>query len=67
MLIGACDPIVCPIHACSGISIKPAYCFTSDAITEVNDYFRVGFGEEKMPKALAALSAFVEANKSGWL
>ena len=55
------------VLAGAGISIKPAYCFTSETITEANDYFRVGFGEENMPKALAALTEFVEANKSEWL
>ena len=48
-----------------GISIKPAYCFT-DTVTADVDYFRVGFGEEKMPTALAALTAFVEERKAGW-
>ena len=51
--------------AAEGISMKPAYCFT-DAVSEENDYFRVGYGEEKMPKALNALIAFVEKNKSAW-
>ena len=49
----------------AGISIKPAYVFT-DTVTGENDYFRVGFGEEKMPGALAALAAFVEEHKAGW-
>jgi len=51
--------------AAEGISMKPAYCFT-DAVSEENDYFRVGYGEEKMPKSLDALIAFVEKNKSAW-
>jgi len=51
--------------AAAGISIKPAYCF-SDVVTDENDFFRVGFGEEKMPKALEALAAFVEARKHSW-
>lgn len=48
--------------------MKPAYCFTADAtIPEAHDGFRVGFGEAKMPAALEALAAFVEARfvKSG--
>lgn len=49
----------------SGISIKPAYVF-SDVVTEDNDYFRVGFGEEVMPKALEALTEFVEQHKELW-
>ena len=49
----------------AGISIKPAYCF-SDAITEDIDYFRVGYGESIMPKALEALVAFVEKHKKEW-
>jgi len=48
-----------------GISIKPAYCFMDD-ITEENDYFRVGFGEEIMPTALEALHEFVEKRKESW-
>ncbi|KAH8044625.1 transferase [Aureococcus anophagefferens] len=52
----------------AGISVKPAYCFTADAnIPAAHDGFRVGFGEAKMPAALEALAAFVEARfvKSG--
>lgn len=48
--------------------MKPAYCFTADAdIPAAHDGFRVGFGEAKMPAALEALAAFVEARfvKSG--
>ncbi|MEJ2176770.1 MAG: pyridoxal phosphate-dependent aminotransferase, partial [Gammaproteobacteria bacterium] len=51
--------------ATAGISIKPAYAF-SDHITEDTDYFRIGFGEEVMPKALEALANFVEENKGTW-
>lgn len=51
--------------AAVGISIKPAYVF-SDVVTEENDYFRVGFGEKVMPKALDALIAFVEDHKHAW-
>ncbi len=46
----------------SGISIKPAYVFTGDYTTH-QDYFRIGYGEEVMPKALTALIDFVEENK----
>lgn len=49
-----------------GISIKPAYVFTTGPITAANDYFRVGYGEEIMPKALDALAAFVEKHKEAW-
>ena len=49
----------------AGIGIKPAYCFT-DVVTEDIDYFRVGFGEEIMPRALDALTAFVEERKDAW-
>jgi len=48
-----------------GISIKPAYCFTEN-ITEANDYFRVGFGESIVPKAIDALRDFVNERKEGW-
>ena len=47
------------------IGIKPAYCFT-DVVTADNYFFRVGFGEEKMPMALDALTAFVEEHKHSW-
>ena len=50
----------------AGISIKPAYCFTHDVSSEVENYFRVGFGERKMPFALEALSDFVEAHQVSW-
>jgi aspartate/methionine/tyrosine aminotransferase len=49
----------------SGISIKPAYVFTGDNIHYV-DYFRIGFGEIVMPKALEALIDFVEIHKQAW-
>ncbi len=49
----------------SGISIKPAYVFTGDYTTH-QEYFRIGYGEEVMPKALAALIDFVEENKWAW-
>lgn len=51
--------------AISGISIKPAYVFTGDYTTH-QEYFRIGYGEEVMPKALAALIDFVEENKRAW-
>jgi aspartate/methionine/tyrosine aminotransferase len=49
-----------------GISIKPAYCFSGDSVSEDNDYFRVGFGESIMPKALDALRIFVDNHKDEW-
>jgi aspartate/methionine/tyrosine aminotransferase len=58
-----------------GISIKPAYCFsdnmvrtaTSDnALDEVENYFRIGFGERKMALVLDALEKFVQANEATW-
>lgn len=49
----------------SGISIKPAYVFTGDYTTH-QDYFRIGYGEEIMPRALTALIEFVEENKQAW-
>lgn len=49
-----------------GISIKPAYVF-SDGIEDYDDYFRIGFGESIMPKALEALRKFVEKHKNSWL
>ena len=49
----------------SGISIKPAYVFSDDH-SGFSDYFRIGYGEEKMPKALEALIGFVEENKQAW-
>lgn len=48
-----------------GISIKPAYCF-SDHVTSDIDYFRVGFGERKMPEALDAFVSVVEEFKDAW-
>jgi aspartate/methionine/tyrosine aminotransferase len=49
----------------SGISIKPAYVF-SEYGTDDSGYFRVGYGEKIMPRALEALSDFVEAHKEAW-
>ena len=64
-----------------GVSIKPAYCFTDkvrmvkkekEIAGEVNydrdcsQYFRLGFGEEKMPRALDALEVFVRENSTIW-
>lgn len=51
--------------ASRGISIKPAYCF-AETVTPDIDYFRVGFGERKMPQALDALVAVVEEHKDAW-
>ena len=52
--------------AAAGISIKPAYCFCGGNVDESVDYFRVGFGERKMPEALAAFREFVRSNKPIW-
>lgn len=49
-----------------GISIKPTYCFAEEVTPEIESYFRVGFGERKMPHALDALIAFVEDHKDEW-
>lgn len=49
----------------SGISIKPAYVF-SEYGTDDSGYFRVGYGEKIMPKALEALTDYVEAHKETW-
>ena len=52
----------------AGISVKPAYCFTADADPDPNhDLFRVGFGEAKMPAALAALDALADEKRAAWL
>lgn len=51
--------------ASRGISIKPAYCF-AETVTPDIDYFRVGFGESKMPLALQAFIDVVEEYKHGW-
>ena len=50
--------------AADGISIKPSYCFTDDA--SVDQYFRIGFGEEKVPAAIEALARFVAAKRDEW-
>jgi aspartate/methionine/tyrosine aminotransferase len=51
----------------ASVSIKPAYCFTGGvAPPDVEDYFRVGFGEEIMPKALDAFATFVEEHQDEW-
>ena len=44
----------------AGISMKPSYCFTDD--DSVDQYFRIGFGEEKVPAAIEALARFVAAD-----
>jgi aspartate/methionine/tyrosine aminotransferase len=49
-----------------GISIKPAYCFSGDNVTPEIDYFRVGFGERKMPLALDAFVSVIEEFKDEW-
>ena len=44
-----------------GIGIKPAYCFApAKHIDRSNDFFRVGFGESKFPRALDALREWAE-------
>ena len=48
------------------ISIKPAYCFTDTVTSEVDQYFRVGFGEKKFPLALEALAKFVDRHEAAW-
>ncbi|KAL7471044.1 hypothetical protein ACHAXS_011316 [Conticribra weissflogii] len=52
--------------AAEGISIKPAYCFVAEVTPDLERYFRVGFGERKMPLALEALARFVESHKHLW-
>ena len=51
--------------AVAGISIKPAYVFTEDSDV-YEDYFRIGFGEQAMPKALDELVKFVNENSASW-
>ena len=51
--------------AVAGISIKPAYVFTQD-VSLYKNYFRIGFGEKSMPKALAQLVKFIEKNRGSW-
>jgi aspartate/methionine/tyrosine aminotransferase len=51
----------------AGISIKPAYCFTDEMTPDIESYFRVGFGERKMPLALEKLAEFVETHQQSWL
>lgn len=46
----------------AGISIKPAYVFTGDTTSHEN-YFRIGFGEAAMPRALEALVDFVKQHR----
>lgn len=50
----------------AGISIKPAYCFSRDASSHFEDYFRIGFGEIKMPLALEEFSKFVTDHEEVW-
>ena len=50
----------------AGISIKPAYVF-SENTTGFEDYCRIGFGESIFPRALEALTDFVETHKGDWL
>ena len=48
-----------------GISIKPAYVFSEHG-TDDSGFFRVGYGEKVMPRALKALADYVEAHKESW-
>ncbi len=48
-----------------GISIKPAWVFSVDG-TPDSGYFRCGYGESIMPRALDALIEFVEEHKDNW-
>ena len=50
----------------AGISMKPSYCFTADPDDGVDQYFRIGFGEEKVPAAIEALARFVAAKRDEW-
>ena len=50
----------------AGISMKPSYCFTPDPDDGVDQYFRIGFGEEKVPAAIEALARFVAAKRGEW-
>lgn len=47
-----------------GVSIKPAYIFSES--NEWSQYFRCGYGEKIMPKALEAFREFVELNQKEW-
>jgi len=56
-----------------GISIKPSYCFVGNNGETKNpnqqnldDWFRIGFGERIMPQALEALKKVVEECKDEW-
>ena len=51
--------------AAARISVKPAPLFSAQSDL-YQDYFRIGFGEQKMPQALSALIEFVEKNRSHW-
>jgi aspartate/methionine/tyrosine aminotransferase len=48
----------------AGISIKPAYVFTEN--DAYDQYFRIGYGERKIPDAINALIGFVEEKKEAW-
>ena len=52
--------------AAVGISIKPAYCFSRDVSSDFEDYFRIGFGEIKMPLALEEFSKFITDHEEVW-
>lgn len=50
----------------AAVSIKPAYCFSEELDDDIVNYFRIGFGEEKMPRALEALETFVQEHEDEW-
>lgn len=51
----------------TSVSMKPAYCFSNDVVASgTQDYFRVGFGEIKMPLALEELKKFVDKHEDSW-
>jgi aspartate/methionine/tyrosine aminotransferase len=50
----------------AGISMKPAYCFSGDNVTDEVDYFRIGYGESSLPDALKRLGEFVEQHQDDW-
>ena len=52
--------------AAKGIGIKPAFCFApAKNIDCSNDFFRVGFGESKFPRALDALREWADEYRAG--
>lgn len=49
-----------------GISIKPAYCFMDQPDSYYAQFFRIGYGESIMPKALEKFIQFVEEHREEW-